>query len=338
MSTLKEIAKRARVSYSTVSRALNGNESISVETRQRIVKIAEKMNYLPNKAAQMLVDRKRSRPAVSTLIGVVYSAGLPLNDYYFSMVIKSIVDEASLDGFSTFISPVAAGYDGIMGLARRLREHFMTGLILVGNIDEKTIPAIREYCPNSVIVDKPMADLASVYNDNEGGAFEAVSYLIRAGCRRIALIRGQAGHYFTRATQKGYRRALAEAGIPYDEDLCAQGEFHVQSGFDAMQELLSRGVRPDGVFSNDEMAVGAVRALRTAGIDVPRQVMVFGFDNLALAELVEPPLSTVKVNYEYMARTAVRKVIENSRTGKIVPVEIIIPVELVIRESTRRSA
>jgi LacI family transcriptional regulator len=335
MSTQKEIAKQAGVSFSTVSRALRGSESISAETRKRVVEIAERLNYLPDKAAQMLVDRKRNRAPASTLIGVVYGTGVALNDCYFSTVIKSIVDEASLDGFSTFVSSITGGYDGLVSFARRLRDYHTAGLVLVGNMDEKSIAAIRGYSPNSVIVDKPMPELTSVYNDNERGAHEAVSFLTRSGCRRIAFIRGPAGHYFTRATQNGYDRALAEAGIEVDGSLCAEGEFHVRSGYEAMRAVLARAGRPDAVFSNDEMAIGALRALKEAGHRVPDEVMVIGFDNIALAELVDPRLSTVKVDFEYMARTAVRKLIETSRSDRIVPVDIVIPVELTLRETTR---
>jgi DNA-binding LacI/PurR family transcriptional regulator len=337
MGSLREIAQEAGVSLSTVSRALRGSEAISEQTRKRVVEIAERINYLPNKAAQMLVDRKSGRPAVSTLIGVVYGAEIAPNDYYFSTVIKSIVDEAALDGFSTFISPVAGGYDGLMSFAKRLRSLHTTGLVLVGNIAEQSVAALRSWSPNIVVVDKPSTDLTCVYNDNERGAFEAVSCLTRAGCRRIAFIRGTAGHYFTQATQRGYERALREAGIALDESLCAEGEFHVSSGYEAMRKIMARAGRPEAVFSNDEMAVGALRALKQEGVRVPEDAMVFGFDNLALAEIVDPPLSTVKVDFEYMARTAVRKVIENSRSEKIVPVDIVIPVELVMRETTRRN-
>lgn len=336
MSTLIEIARQAGVSYSTVSRAFHGSSSISPETRKKILKIAERLNYFPNKSAKMLADRERSGSTPS-LIGVVYGAGIALNDYYFSTVIQTIVDQAALAGYSTSISPVEEGYDRAIGLTRRLREHRLLGLILIGDIDEKLITVIRGYCQNSVIVDKPSHDLTSVYNDNERGAFEAVTYLLRCGCRRVALIHGPPRNYFTHAIHKGYRRALTAAGVPHEDSLQIQAGLGVHGGYEAMQKLLARGAPIDGVFSNDEMSIGALRALRATGYRVPEQVMLFGFDNLAISELVEPPLSTVKVNYQYMARTAVRKVIENGLGKKIVPVEIIIPVELVIRESTRCS-
>jgi LacI family transcriptional regulator len=137
--------------------------------------------------------------------------------------------------------------------------------------------------------------------------------------------------------QSGYRRALADAGIPFDPSLCVEGEFHIASGYSAMKTLLARGAAPDGVFTNDEMAVGAMKALREAGCAVPDDVAMFGFDNITLSEIVEPSLSTVKVEYEFMARTAVRKLIENIGRERLVPVNVTIPVELMIRESTGRA-
>jgi DNA-binding LacI/PurR family transcriptional regulator len=217
-----------------------------------------------------------------------------------------------------------------------LKSRFTAGFILIGNIDDRLIPLLAKNCPNIVVVDKPSSSFASVTNDNEGGAYEAVSYLLASGARRVGLIHGTANHYFTLAMQAGYHRALAESGIPYDASLSVAGEFHIASGYSAMKSLLARGRCPDGVFSNDEMAVGAMRAIKEAGRAIPAEVAVFGFDNLVLSEIVEPHLSTVKVDYELMARTAVRILIDNLSKGDFIPQSVTIPVELRIRETTAK--
>ncbi len=324
----------AGVSCSTVSRALKGNETISPGTRERVKKIAKRLRYLPNQAAQMLIERKRGLHRDAALISIVYESGISLNDNYFSMLIKSIVDESSRDGFATAIYALVNTYDGVLSLSRLLKSRFTAGLILVGNIDDRLIPLLAGNCPNIVVVDKPSRSFTSVTNDNERGAYEAVSYLLHTGARRVGLIHGTANHYFTLPMQSGYRRALEDAGIPFDPNLCVEGEFHIASGYSAMKTLLQGGTPPDAVFSNDEMAVGAMKALKEAGCSVPGEVAVFGFDNIVLSEIVEPRLSTVKVEYEFMARTAVRKLIENIERDSLVPVNVKIPVELIIREST----
>jgi DNA-binding LacI/PurR family transcriptional regulator len=285
----------------------------------------------------MLIERRRGGHRDAALISIIYESGISLNDNYFSMLIKSIVDESSRDGFATAIYALENTYDGVLSLSRLLKSRFTAGFILVGNIDDRLIPLLARNCPNIVVVDKPSRSFTSVTNDNERGAYEAVSYLIRSGARRVGLIHGTANHYFTLPMQSGYRRALADAGIPFDPSLCVEGEFHIASGYSAMKTLLARGAAPDGVFTNDEMAVGAMKALREAGCAVPDDVAMFGFDNITLSEIVEPSLSTVKVEYEFMARTAVRKLIENIGRERLVPVNVTIPVELMIRESTGRA-
>jgi LacI family transcriptional regulator len=335
-ATIRDIARQAAVSCSTVSRALKGNETISAATRERIRKIAKKLDYLPNQAAQMLIERKRGAHMDAALISIIYESGISLNDNYFSMLIKSIVDESSRDGFATAIYALVNTYDGVLSLSRLLKSRFTAGFVLVGNIDDRLIPLLAKNCPNIVVVDKPSRSFTSVTNDNERGAYEAVSYLLRSGARRVGLIHGAANHYFTLPMQSGYRRALADAGIPFDPLLCVEGEFHIASGYSAMKTLLTRRASPDGIFSNDEMAVGAMKALKEAGRSIPGDVTVFGFDNIVLSEIVEPSLSTVKVEYEFMARTAVRKLIENGGKDRLVPVNVTIPVRLIIRESTAR--
>ena len=335
-STIRDIARKARVSPSTVSRALKGSDTISLETRRKIKKIAQDLSYVPNRAAQLLISRKRPSHRDPAFLSIVYESGIVLNDNYFSTLIKGMVDEAARDGFATAIFSLDNTYDAILNLAKPLRDMFTAGLILVGNIEERRIPLLLKHCPNIVIVDKPSRLVTSVINDNERGSHEAVSCLVKMGARRIALIHGTAHHYFTLPMQAGYRRALADAGIPFDPSLMVEGQFHIDSGYAGMKKLLRHRPIPDAVFSNDEMAVGAMRALKEEGYAIPADVMVFGFDNIAISSIVQPSLSTVKVEYEFMSRTAVRKAIENSAKGKIVPVNITIPVELVIRESTRR--
>ncbi len=115
-----------------------------------------------------------------------------------------------------------------------------------------------------------------------------------------------------------------------------EGNFHIDSGYRAAVDLLKAKTPIDAVFSNDEMGVGAMRAVKEANLRIPEDISIFGFDNLAISEQVEPALSTVKVNYDLMGRIAVRKIIENTQCGQIVPLAIVLPAELIIRSSTRR--
>lgn len=333
MSTIKDIAGKAGVSLSTVSRALSGSRSIGAETRERVLKIAQELHYLPNQAARMLVSRAHSSQQGS--VAIVYESAIPLNDAYFSTLIRSIVEEASGDGFSTSMTALGADYDSVLKLSGSFRAIGTAGLIVVGNASAAVLRLLGKNCRNCVVVDKPAGSVTSVYNDNARGAYRVVSHLIATGCLRVALISGPPEHYFSRSLLTGYRTALRRHGIGFDAGLVAEGEFHIQSGYDATLRLLGRGDPPDAIFSNDEMAFGAMRAIKERGLRIPEDVSVFGFDNLPLSRQTEPPLSTVRVAYEHMARTAVRQIIENSRRAEITPVRIVLPVQLLLRGSTR---
>ena len=177
--------------------------------------------------------------------------------------------------------------------------------------------------------------VTSIYNDNEDGALQVTRHLLATGCRCIGLIHGTRGHYFTESIIKGYTRALGDAGSVLDPMLLTEGDFHLQGGYHAMVSLLDRKPDIDAVFTNDEMAVGALRAIKERGRKVPEDIAIFGFDNLRISQQTEPRLSTVSVNYEQMAKMAVRRIIDSGADESITPVRIIVPVQLIVRESTR---
>lgn len=332
-ANIKTIAERAKVSVSTVSRALRANTSVNTETRARVLKIAEDLGYVPNVAAQMLVTGKIATDI--SLIGIVYDAKTSMSDHYFSRIIRNIVEEAADNGLVTTISSISEHYDSILSFVNQLKENYTAGLILTGDIEDDTIKLFREHVPNIVIVDKPSRLVTSVCNDNEYGAFMATSHLIQCGFKRIALLESYPGHYFTASVRAGYQRALHTSGLPFLPELCVDGEYHKSDGYRPTQRLLESTPRPDAIFANDEMIIGALRAITERGLGVPDDISLFGFDDLTLGLRVHPNLSTVGVNYQHLARTAIRKILENAEEDTIVPVEIIVPVVLIHRDSVR---
>ncbi|MFP4385096.1 MAG: LacI family DNA-binding transcriptional regulator [Spirochaetia bacterium] len=149
------------------------------------------------------------------------------------------------------------------------------------------------------------------------------------------MFHGPESHYFTKAITTGYRRALSEHGIPFDESLYVDGEYHITNGYEPAKRLIESGVRFDGIVSNDEMTSGAMKALKEKGLKIPDDVSLFGFDNLIISNHTDPLLSTVDVSYEYMGRIAVRKSIENISIRESLPVQIILPVSLIPRKTVR---
>lgn len=331
-ANIKTIAERANVSISTVSRALRAHTNVNDETRDRVLRIAQEVGYVPNRAAQLLVSGDTAG-AGTTVVSIVYDSLTPMSDHYFSRVIQNIVNEASKHGLVATISSVTEQYESILAFADQLRKNFSTGLILCGDIDDHVIGLFAERVPNIVMVDKPSRVVPSVCNDNEWGAYLATSYLAEQGFVRIALLESYPGHYFTRSVRSGYSRALAEHGLPFDPKLCVDGEYHKTDGYRPTAQLLELDQRPDAIFANDEMAIGAMRAIHEAGLRVPEDISLFGFDNLSIGTRVEPAVSTVGVNYEYLAKAAIGKIIENLHAETVIPVEIVVPVELIHRNS-----
>ena len=332
---LLDIAKIAKVSCTTVSRALNNKGSINHSTKEKIMQIAQKLGYSPNRAAQILVNEKTPYSIQTKVIGIVFEEGY-LNDTYFSNIIKTIEREAGINNISTFLSSFSNKYESFLSVSHKMKDALIRGLLLVGDIKDENIALFKEHFKNCVIVDKPSQIINSVVNDNRRGASDAVNHLIKTGCKNIAFISGPQEHYFSQAVFEGYKDALKENNIAYNEELFGQGSLHTESGYTAMKSILERVKTVDGLFTNDEMALGAMRAIKEKGLTIPGDISVIGFDDLYWSLQIDPKLSTVSVNYVHMAKVAIRKIIDNIDDENIVPDSVIIPVELVIRETTRR--
>ena len=330
--SIRDVADKAGVSYATVSRALNNKDSIRTATKERIIRIAKKMKYSPNRAAQVLAGNKVTTGARLKNISIIFDRKTSMNDSYFSQIVRNIEKETvSFSDISISITSLSNQYKDFLDISKRLKDNLVGGIILFGNFSNETVALFEKHFKNCVLVDKPSQQISSIINDNKKGAFEAVSHLIKQGCRKIAFINGPERHYFSKAILEGYKEAL---GTNYDKKLCTKGDFHTESGYQAMKEIFARNYQPDGLFTNDEMAFGAMRAMKEEGLKIPEDISVIGFDNLYWSSHIDPPLSTVKVNYAYMARTAVRKIIENFNEDRIIHTTTTIPVELIIRKST----
>jgi LacI family repressor for deo operon, udp, cdd, tsx, nupC, and nupG len=211
------------------------------------------------------------------------------------------------------------------------------GLILVTSVDQQALLAgMRRLPPMILALDVTAgAELPTVRVDHAAAAAQATDYLIGLGHRRIAHIAGAAASAMTIHRLEGFQRALEQRGVPVDPLLCAQGAFTVESGEQAMNEILARTAPPTAVFAaNDEMAVGAIRALRRAGLSVPQDVSVLGFDDQRIAALYEPALTTVRIpTYEIGYRSMIE--LSRSLAGEPVDADVILPCQLIVRDSAR---
>jgi LacI family transcriptional regulator len=328
--TLEEIGKLARVSRSTVSRVLNDSPHVKPEVRARVLKVVAETGYLRNPAARSLASR---RSGIIALVIPLAIQGL-FDDPYFARLIQGI-------------SRTCNGHDCMLSLfvfhspeeesklqPRVLRNQLFDGVIVTAT--RTGDPLIPQLLANGVpfVVSGRHDDprVSFVDADNAAGAYAAVSHLARLGRRRIATIAGPPDSLAAFDRKQGYLRALGERGLRIDEKLIAAGDFTEVSGYETMQRLLPH--QPDAVFvASDTMAMGALRALREAQIDVPNDIAVVGFDDQPHAATADPPLTTVRQPIRRLGDMAVEALCELVQNGLEPPRRIILPTELVVRTS-----
>ncbi len=327
--TIRDLARAANCSQATVSKALNGREDVSPETRERILRLAREMNYVPHALGRSL------RRRVTENVGVVfYRESQPLSgNPFYSRVLEGIEAELAINGYNLVLHLVQEDDD----VPKFLRERQVDGLILVGSLSEAFLDAISEADLPKVFVDprRPVSHASQVLIDNEHGAYLATQYLIRKGHRRIGFISGDLGRMSFHQRFQGYARALRYYGIPLDERLVQTGG--LESGYDHVRELLSLSDPPTAIFSgNDINAIYGYKAVRDAGLDIPADVSFVGFDDIELSRLTVPPLTTIRVYKEELGSIAVRQLLSAISNPNQKPTTVIVPTKLVERESVRQ--
>lgn len=305
MTTIREVALRAGVSPSTVSHIINNTRFVAPETRERVLAAMAELNYRPNVLARSL-----RRGETRTLGLILPDSANP----FFAEVARAIEDAA-----------FRAGYNVILGntendLAREqvyvdvFVQKQVDGLIFVATGDQS--PSLEELLRLElpvVVVDRQLPGLQvdSVLTNNLQGGLLATRYLLSRGHRRIGCLTGPS--HLTPSAERvvGYRQALAEARLAIDEQLIRRGDFHPHSGYTLTYELLCLDQPPTALFvCNDMMALGALRALTEAGLRVPADCAVVGFDDIELASYANPPLTTIRQDKAALAATAVKFLLE----------------------------
>ncbi len=323
--TMREVAQQAGVSVATVSRVLNASGPVGEETRQRILETAGRLRYVPNGTARNLTTS--TTETVGVLLPDLYG------DFY-SEVIRGVEGAVRAARYHTLLASV---HDGPGELVRGLRT-------LVGRVDGLVVMSpdieadvLRANLPASlpvVVLGGEVAGHGSVDIDDAAGAAAMTRHLAGLGHRRIALVSGPAPNADARARRDGHRQALAEAGLAPDPALELAGDFTEASGYAATAAFLALSPRPTALFAaNDAMAIGALRGLREAGLDVPGDVALAGFDDVPVARFVTPALTTVHVPIDEMGARAVASVLGAVRDPDSVPSALTLPTRLVVRES-----
>ncbi|HZW17575.1 MAG TPA: LacI family DNA-binding transcriptional regulator [Luteimonas sp.] len=302
--TIKDVAREANVSVATVSRALNGHENVAEAVRKRVMAVATQLRYSPHHAARSLSSRR------THTIGVV----LPdLHGEFFSELMRGIDQVARERGLHLLVSSYHGDPAG-QGAALRAMRGRVDGLLVMspfvdgaGIVRDNLSPGMPAVLMNSSLAG---ADLPAVSVDNHGGAREMVRHLAGVGHRRIAFIAGPADNFDAAERLRGYRDGLV-ASLPGAQPWVLQGDFDEASGHRAGLELLAADERPDAVFAaNDMMALGCLFALNHAGVRVPQDIAIAGFDDIPLARYVHPSLTTMGVDIGELGGRALRTLLD----------------------------
>ncbi|MBI2457865.1 MAG: LacI family DNA-binding transcriptional regulator [candidate division NC10 bacterium] len=316
--TLKHIARHTGLSIMTVSRVVRGRPDVSPESRRRVLAAVRRLGYIPNPAAQLLVNRTAPGARSDRIVGAIFSREVVTSHSYFAGIIQGIADEARRSDCHLLLGYGLGDATQPRDYPRMIREMMTRWLILVGKVAPRLVRQLHGTGFSLVLVDMrpPIRDADGVICDDAQGGYEATRHLIKLGHRRIALIRGPARHPFSQALTSGYRRALHEAGMPVRDGYVVEEPLRPAGGYEAAEALLKGPSRPTAIFTNDDVAIGALRAIHDRGLTVPEGVALVGYDDIEYAAHTTPPLTTVAVPKEEMGRLAVRRAIAQMEEGE----------------------
>lgn len=333
MTTIKDIAKAAGVSVTTVSRALNGYSDVSEKTRQKIMNLAKELNYSPNTLARGLVMNK------SKTIGLLVS-GLNREsekDQITFSVLSGINDCASELDYDLVLFNTNSTKQREKTYTQLCRERRVDGAIIQGikTDDPYLLEVVNSDIP-CVLIDYPIQseNVGHVTTDNKLGAKKAVQHLIELGHKNIAMVNGHSKAFVSKKRLEGYMEALQEAGLPYRKDWVVNGMFEEETAKEQAVKLLEKYPEITAIFSaSDLMALGILEGVKKIGRKVPDDVSVVGYDDILLAGYSTPPLTTISQNIfqlGYQAANLLIKMLE----GTLEPHVITLGTKLVVRGST----
>jgi LacI family transcriptional regulator len=325
---IKIVAEKAGVSPSTVSRALSGKVIVSPETKKRVLQAVKELNYQPNVLAKSLKEGR------SKTIGLF----LPnLHSLIFPAAIRGITEVAKRHGYTLVLFNTDEDLETEVFYIENLRRRLVDGYIFstATAASHHILELKKQGYPVVLLVRSLNREIDTVVIDNFGGGYQATQFLLGRGYRKIAIINGTLNLELYRERFRGYREALAEAGVAFEERLSVHETVGWEDGYRAIMEILERGERPEAVFAtSDPKALGVIKALKEKGLKVPDDVAVIGYDNLEMSELMDPPLTTMaQPFYEAGTKAAERLLKLIGGKGRSKPVIEKLEPQLFIRQT-----
>jgi DNA-binding LacI/PurR family transcriptional regulator len=335
MPSIKDVAAHAGVSISTVSHVIRNTKFVSDELRERIQASIEELGYEVNPIASSLKSRS------TRTIGLIITN---IHRIFFPRLIRGVQDTLGKAGYDLVLYDSDDDVNREEQFIRQLTTRWVDGIIVDSVADEERAGYFRrlarlgsrDRATPVVSIERNLRDhgIDSVVVDNQAGGRIVTEHLVGKGCRHVAFISGPGDSCMVRERLAGCRKALAALG-PSAEPIVVPGDFSPQSGYMAMRELIARDAVPEGVFAaNDQMAIGAIKALRETGRRIPEDVCVAGFDDSFVASIVEPALTTVYVPKYQIGQTAAELLLGRIDDPETDAQLVELPVNLIVRKST----
>lgn len=326
--TIVDIANRIGVSYTTVSRALNGKKGVGEKTRKRIIEEAEKLGYQPNAIARGLVSKS------TNTIGLIIP---DITNPFFPEVARGVEDACREAGYNVFLCNSNWDKDQERSCLEALRQNRIDGLIINPNsmsnvelIEKMGIPVVYL----NTRIDEGHSTYVGV--DNVQAAQMATEHLIQGGYRRIAFAGGTVRSYSNNNRLKGYLAALEKHGIPRDGDLIMNGRFETESGYEMTKRLFQLENPPDAVFAgNDIIALGVMQYAQEMNLRIPEDFGIIGFDDIYASSLPQIQLTTVAMPKTFLGKKAFEMLLDKIHSEEASTAQYVIKPKLIIRKTTR---
>jgi LacI family transcriptional regulator, repressor for deo operon, udp, cdd, tsx, nupC, and nupG len=330
MATIRDVAKDAGVSIATVSRVVNNLSNVQKDTREKVMNAIKKLNFNPN-----ILGRNLRR--METKMALVLSPDI--TNPFFSNVVKGIEDEAVRNGYNILICNTNYNFKREYEYFELLKNKLTDGVIFIGHSLESTdISEIAHKFPLVQCCEfKKDANLPFVTIDDFAAAYMAVNHLISIGRKKIGLLTCDSTCKSTVQRVEGYKKCLKDAGMEFDSNNIIYGCYNFISGLRATKQLLSKTKGLDALFAiNDLMAIGAMAAIKEAGLRIPQDIALVGFDDISMASMCDPTLTTIAQPKYDMGCLSMQLLLKQIKGGTAEIDEIILEHELVIRQSTIR--
>lgn len=328
--TIYDVAREAGVSMATVSRVVNGNPNVKPTTRKRVMEAIDQLGYRPNAVARGLASKR------TTTVGVIIP---DISSIFFSELARGIEDIATMYKYNIILSNSDQNKEKEIHLINTMLEKQVDGIVFMGGEITKEHEETFKKSPVPVVLSATIDDkkeFPSVNIDYHQAAFDAVNAIIHQGHKRIGMLTGTLEDPIN-GYQKysGYKRALQEADLDLDDDLIVIGDYTYRSGLEAMEQFLALQNRPSALFaSTDEMALGLIHGAQDAGLKIPEDFEIIGFDNTRLATMVRPTLTTVVQPMYDIGAVSMRLLTKLMNKEEVTDNAVVLPHRLEYRQST----